>query len=174
MRRSILAVVWLSLILFPTPPLLAGPLPGHHWQVLTVVYPPGQTVFVNLGGAEKTLTAKGICRVKYRKEAALLDIEIKNLPSAVESGWTGRQYVLWAVDREMRTLNMGLVPSRGKDAKWSVQVPFRIFGLLVTAETNPTATIPSAAVAMESLLPTDPGLVLPVYKIDIALAPPPG
>jgi hypothetical protein len=112
--------------------------------------------------------------VKYRKEAALLDIEIKNLPSAVESGWTGRQYVLWAVDREMRTLNMGLVPSRGKDAKWSVQVPFRIFGLLVTAETNPTATIPSAAVAMESLLPTDPGLVLPVYKIDIALAPPPG
>src|SRR5579864_6797767 len=116
MGRRILAVVWLCSVLLPTTALVAGPLPGNHWEVLTVVYPPGQTVFANLGGAEKTLTAKGICRVKYRQEAALLDIEIKNLPSTTESGWTGRQYVLWAVDREKRTLNMGLVPSRGKDA----------------------------------------------------------
>lgn len=172
MYRRILLFVCLCFFLLPAVRLPAGQLPGHHWEVLTIVYPPERDIVVVLGGAEKTLTSKGICKVKWRKDAATLGIEIKNLPSTAEIGWAGRQYVLWAVDRDKRAVNLGLVPARGKDPRWEVQSPFRIFGLLVTAEENPKATAPSAAVALESLLPTDPELVVPVYRVDVALVPP--
>ena len=149
----------------------AGSLPGNRWDLLTVAFPPGRGITVSLGGAEKTLTARGTCSVKSKQQAAAFEIEIEELKPASEIGWTGRQYVLWAVDRENRAVNLGLVPLRGKSAKWSVQVPFRVFGLLVTAEQDPKATAPSSAVALESLLPTNPDLVVPVYRVEVALTP---
>ena len=170
----ILTFFCLWFFLLPAAILPAGELPDHHWEVLAIVYPPDRDLTVALGGAEKTLTSKGICKVKWRKDAAAIEIEIKDLPSVGEVGWAGRQYVLWAVDREKRTLNLGLVPVRGKDAKWELQAPIRAFGLLVTAEQDPKAAAPSAAVALESLLPTDPDLVVPVYRVDVALVPPQG
>ena len=172
MRRRFPIFVCLWFFLLPAARLPAGQLPDNHWEVLTIVYPPDRDLLVALGGAEKTLTSKGTCKVKWRKDAAALEIVIRNLPSVGEVGWAGRQYVLWAVDREKRTLNLGLVPVRGKDAKWELQAPFRVFGLLVTAEQDPKATAPSAAVAIESLLPTNPDLVVPVYRVDLALVPP--
>ncbi|MBI2819799.1 MAG: hypothetical protein HYX73_07455, partial [Acidobacteria bacterium] len=63
------------------------------------------------------------------------------------------------------------VPTNGSKAEWTVQVPFRIFGLLVTAEKNSQAANPSTAVALESHLPTDPRLVVPVFRVDISLSP---
>lgn len=170
----ILALVCLWFFLFPAVRLPAGQLPGNHWEVLTIVYPPDRDLLVALGGTEKTLTSKGTCNVKWHKDAAAMEIAIKNLPPVGEAGWAGRQYVLWAVDREKRTLNLGVVPVRGKDAKWKLQAPFRAFGLLITAEQDPKAAAPSAAVALESLLPTDPDLVVPVYRVDLPLVPPQG
>jgi len=153
--------------------LLAGQLPGNHWELLAISYPPDRKVSVSLGGGEKTLTSKGSCKVKWRKDSAEMEIEVKNLPAAAEVGWPGRQYVLWAVDREKRAVNLGVVPLRSKDAKWAAQVPFRVFGLLVTAEEDPKATVPGAQVALESLLPTDADLIIPVFRVDVALTPPP-
>ena len=149
----------------------AGVLPNNQWELLTVAYPPDRDVSVILGGAEKTLTSKGLCKVKWQDEAANMEIAIENLPSAQEAGWAGRQYVLWAIDEEKRMLNLGPVPLSGKDAKWKLRVPVRVFGLLVTAERDPQAGAPSAAVALESLLPTDRYLVIPVKRIIVALTP---
>jgi hypothetical protein len=150
----------------------AGQLPGNRWDLLAIAYPPGREIAVNLGGAEKTLTSSGAFKVKAKADSSALEIEIKNLPSPGEVGWTGRQYVLWALDREKRVMNLGLVPVRGKGGKWSVQIPFRVFGLMVTAEQDPKAPAPSEAVAMESLLPIDPDIVVPVYRVEVALAQP--
>ncbi|MBI2818172.1 MAG: hypothetical protein HYX72_14655 [Acidobacteria bacterium] len=150
----------------------AGQLPGNRWDLLAVSYPPDRDVRVSLGGADKTLTASGTCTVKAKERAASFEIEIKNLPSTGTAGWTGRQYVLWAIDNEKRAVNLGLVPQRGKSVKWSVEVPFRAFGLLVTAERDAKATAPGPDVAMESLLPTNPNLVVPVYRVEVALAAP--
>ena len=147
----------------------AGQLPGNRWDLLAIAYPPGREVSVNLGGAEKTLSSTGAFRVKAKADSSTLEIEIKNLPAPDEVGWTGRQYVLWALDREKRVMNMGLVPVHGKNGKWSLQIPFRVFGLMVTAEQDPKATAPSDAVAMESLLPIDPDIVVPVYRVEVAL-----
>ena len=149
----------------------AGQLPGNRWDLLAIAYPPGREVAVGLGGAEKTLTSSGAFKVKAKADSSSLEIEVKNLPAPGEVGWTG-QYVLWALDREKRILNMGTVPVRGKSGKWSVQIPFRVFGLLVTAEQDAKAVAPSDAVAMESLLPVDPNIVVPVYRVEVALAPP--
>ena len=148
----------------------AGQLPGNRWDLLAIAYPPGREVAVTLGGAEKTLTAAGAFKVKAKADSSSLEIEIKNLPAPGEVGWTGKQYVLWALDREKRVMNMGPIPVRGKDGKWSVQIPFRVFGLMVTAEQDPKASAPSAEVAMESLLPIDPNLVVPIYRVEVALA----
>ena len=171
MRRTWLMIaVWLGGILVPV--LLAGPVPNHHWEVLAVAYPPDRTVSILLGGAERTLTSKGLCEVKWQKDVATMEIGVENLPAPGELGKPGQQYVLWAIDSDKRILNLGLVPWRDKQAKWKVQVPFRIFGLLVTVEGNPKAEVPSTTVALESLLPTDPFLVLPVFRVDMALVSP--
>jgi len=149
----------------------AGQLPDQQWELLAIAYPPDRTVSVILGGAEKTLTSRGICEVKWQDKAAAMEIQIENLPSAQELGWPGQQYVLWAIDPEKRAVNLGLVPLSKKNAKWKVQVPIRVFGLLVTAEKNPKAEAPSTAVVLESLLPSDRYLVVPVMRLPIALAP---
>ena len=157
------------LLLFPAG-LRPGQLPDGQWELLAIAYPPDRTVSVVLGGAEKTLTSKGIGQVKWHDKAATMEIQIENLPSAQELGWTGQQYVLWAIDPEKRAVNLGLVPLSKKNAKWKVQVPIRVFGLLVTAEKNPKAETPSAAVVLESLLPSDRYLVVPVVRVNVALA----
>jgi len=144
-------------------------LPNNAWQVLAVGYPDDREVAVVLGGAEKTLSAKGICKVKWRDNTATLALEIKNLAAASELGGSGAQYVLWAVDSDKRVVNLGLVPASGKNAKWKVQVPFRTFGLLITAEKSPQATAPSTDVALESRLPANPDLVVPVFRVNLTL-----
>ena len=156
---------------FLLPMLQAERLPDNGWQVLAIAYPDDRDVEVVLGGAAKTLTAKGICKVNWRDNVTTLELKMEALPSPAEAGWSDGQYVLWAIDNEKRTLNLGPVPLDGGEAEWRVQAPFRIFGLLVTAEKNPPTSSPSTAVALESLLPTDPRLVVPVFRVDIALTP---
>ncbi len=150
---------------------LAGQLPGNRWELLAIVYPPDREILIEMGGGEKTLTVKGFCKVRAKKDATSLEIEVKGLAAPGEIGWSGKQYVLWAFDRDKRAVNLGLVPLNSKSAKWSLSVPFRAFGLLVTAEQDPKATTPSTAVAMEGLLPTNPDLVVPIYRLEIGLAP---
>ncbi len=166
-----LLFVFLCFFLLGAASLPAGKLPGDHWELLTVAYPPDRDVSVVLGGAEKTLTTKGICKVKWQNGSASMEIKVENLPAASEIDWAGRQYVLWAIDSEKHSVNLGPVPLNKKSAKWKVQAPFRVFGLLVTAEQNPGAEAPSGAVVLESLLPTEPNLVLPVFRVDVPLVP---
>ena len=155
-----------------SPPKLHGErLPDNGWRVLAVAYPEDRDVEVVLGGTETSLISKGPCKVKCKDNAATVELKLEDLPSPSDAGWSAVQYVLWAVDNEKRTLNLGLVPANGNKAEWRVQVPFRIFGLLVTAEKNPQGTNPSTRVALESLLPTDSRLVVPVFRVDLSLTP---
>jgi hypothetical protein len=146
----------------------AAQLPENDSELLAVAYPADRDVSVRLGGGARTLTSSGVCKVKWRNGAATVEMKLENLPSPAELGWAERQYVLWAVDTEQRTLNLGRVPLQGKEAKWEFRVPFRTFGLLITAETTLQAQAPGAAIALKSLLPTDPRLVVPVFRIDLS------
>jgi hypothetical protein len=148
---------------------IAGELPDSRWDLLAVAYPPDKEISVALGGAEKTLSSKGLARVKWQKNAASIELEIKGMPDPNSIGWTGRQYVLWAIDREKQIVNLGALPMRGNETKMSATVPFRVFGLLVTAETDPKSVSPSNAVALESLLPTNPNLIIPVFRVEVPL-----
>lgn len=139
-----------------------------------IAYPPDRDVSISLGGGERTLTSKGLCKIKYKNDSASMEIEIQDLPSSESIGWPGTQYVLWAIDDEKHARNLGSVPLSGDGAKWNVQIPLRVFGLLVTAEKNVQATAPSTAVVLESLLPTDRFLVVPVFRVNIDLVPPQG
>jgi hypothetical protein len=168
----------ISLLLWPlllaSGGLASGLLPNNQWDLLVIAYPPDRDVAVTLGGAERTLTSKGLCKIKYQNEGAAMEIEIRDLPASQAVGWPGTQYVLWAIDEEKRATNLGAVPLSGDDAKWNVRIPLRVFGLLVTAEKNAQATAPSTAVVLESLLPTDRYLVVPVFRVQVDLAPPQG
>ena len=146
-------------------------LPDNGWRLLAVAYPPDREVEVVLGGAEKTLSSKGLAKVKWRENAAAVEVEIQDLPAPAEAGWSGQQFVLWAIDSEKRIMNLGLVPLNGKHAKWRVEVPFRVFGLLVTAEENAQASAPSSGVALETRLPMNPNLVVPVFRVNLRLNP---
>ena len=161
----------LALIFLCSMPSRAERLTADGWELLVVGYPDGRDVAVVLGGGAKTLTAKGLCKVKWRKNVATLELEVAGLPAPADAGWAGAQYVLWAIDNEKRIMNLGLVPVSGKEAKWKLQAPLRTFGLLITAEKNPQATSPSADVALESLLPTNPNLVVPAFRVNVPLTP---
>jgi len=164
----------LLLLLIASGALAAGSLPNNQWELLVIAYPPDRDVSVTLGGAERTLTSKGLCKIKYEDEGAQMEVEIRNLPAGQAIGWPGTQYVLWAIDEEKRATNLGAVPLSGENAKWDVRIAQRVFGLLVTAEKNPQATAPSTAVVLESLLPTDRYLVVPVFRVSVDLASPQG
>lgn len=169
-RRKLLVILCWTISLLASN-LAAGRIDTQHWQVLAVAYPPNKDVAVILGGGEKTLTTRGLAMVKWEKNSANMKIEIENLPAADSLGWAGRQYVLWAIDSDKKVLNLGLVPVSSKNARWQVQLPFRVFGLLVTAESNPTATVPGSSVVLESLLPDDPYIVVPVLRVEVTLSP---
>lgn len=171
MNRAIVAGFLIWLALFTRAGVAGERLPENGWQLLAVAYPADRDVEVVLGGAEKTLTSKGLGKVKWQDNAAAVELKLERLPRPAEAGWTGAQYVLWAIDSDKRTMNLGLVPANGDKAEWKIQVPFRIFGLLITAEKNPQAAAPSTQVAVESLLPTDPNLVVPVFRVNLSLAP---
>lgn len=162
------------LLLIASARLAAGLLPNNQWELLVIAYPPDRDVSVTLGGAEHTLTSKGLCKIKYKKEGASMEVEIHDLPSAQAIGWPGTQYVLWAIDEEKHAKNLGSVPMSGDGAKWNVQIPLRVFGLLVTAEKNAQASAPGTTVVLESLLPTDRYLVVPVFRVKVDLSPPQG
>ena len=170
MKKTAPLSLWLLLI--ASGGLAAGLLPNNQWELLIIAYPPDRDVSVTLGGADRTLTSRGLCKIKYENEGAAMEIEIQNLPASQAIGWAGTQYVLWAIDEEKRATNLGLVPLSGDNAKWSVRIPLRVFGLLVTAEKNAQASAPSTAVVLESLLPTDRYLVVPVFRVSVDLAPP--
>ena len=91
--RHILFVIALCYLLLPATSR-AGQLPGDRWDLLAISYPPGREVEVALGGGGKSLAASGACTVKAKKDKSSLEIEIRDLPSVAEVGWTGRQYVL--------------------------------------------------------------------------------
>ena len=151
--------------------LWGGRKTDHGWELLAVAYPDGREVEVALGGSERALSSQGACKVKWRDNVAALELEIQNLPSPEQLGWAGKQYVLWAIDSEKRAVNLGLLPLKSTDATWKGQVSQRIFGLLITAERDPQAAVPSNAVVMESLLPRDPSLVVPVFRVELSLVP---
>jgi hypothetical protein len=151
--------------------LYGGRKTAQGWEVFAIAYPDDRDVTVTLGGGEKTLTARGECKVRWRENIASLELEVEGLPAPAQAGWTGSQYVLWAIDSEKKIVNLGSVPLNSDEAEWTAQAPFRIFGLLVTAETDPQASSPSSAVALESLLPTDPKLVVPVFRVPLTFAP---
>ena len=114
-------------------------------------------------------TARGIAKVKWREGAAVVEMEADHVPSPAELGKNGGQLVLWAIDQEKKAVNLGTVQVSGKKVKASVKAPFRIFGLLVTAETDANTKAPGSAVALESKLPLNPDLVLPVFRVEITL-----
>jgi hypothetical protein len=149
----------------------AGRKAPQGWEVFAIAYPDDRDVTVVLGGGEKTLAAKGAVKVRWRENAASLELKVEGLPAPSTAGLSGQTYVLWAIDSEKRVVNLGAVPLHSDEAEWKAQAPFRIFGLLITAEQNPQAAAPSSAIAMESLLPTNSTLVLPVFRVPVTSAP---
>lgn len=139
------------------------------WRLLAVAYPDARDVDISIGGSERALTARGRARIKWREGVAVVELEVDRVPSPAEIGKDGGQLVLWAIDQERKAVNLGAVQLSGKKVKASAKAPFRIFGLLVTAETDAGAKSPSSAVALESRLPVDPDLVLPVFRVEVPL-----
>src|SRR5688572_23367809 len=76
--------------------LRGGRKTAQGWEVFAIAYPDDRDVTVVLGGGEKTLTAKGLCTVRWRENAASLELEVESLPPPAQAGWSGAQYVLWA------------------------------------------------------------------------------
>lgn len=166
---SMLCLVVVAFGMFAGPPARGERAGANAWRLLAIAYPDARDVDVAIGGSERALTARGIAKIKWRDGAAAVEMTADRVPSPGEIGKNGGQLVLWAVDQDKKTVNLGAVQVSGKKLKVSAKAPFRIFGLLVTAESDAAAKAPSSSVALESRLPTDPNLVLPVFRVEVPL-----
>jgi len=166
---SVLCFLVMTLAILASPPARGERAGANAWRLLAVAYPDARDVDVTIGGSERALTARGLAKIKWREGAAAVEITADQVPSPGDIGRDGGHLVLWAIDQDKKVVNLGAVQLSGKKLKASAKAPFRIFGLLITAESDAAAKTPSSAVALESRLPIDPNLVLPVFRVEVPL-----
>ncbi|MEJ7655102.1 MAG: DUF4398 domain-containing protein [Chloroflexia bacterium] len=130
-------------------------------QAVVVTYPLDQSVTIRFQGTTRLPRLNGEAKVKRSgRRGTRVELEIKNLPRALELGSVYTTYVLWAISPEGRADNLGEIKRGGSflvNSKIDVTTPLQTFALLVTAEPHFLVRGPSRMVVLENLPPRNPG-----------------
>ena len=130
-------------------------------QAVAVTYPLDQSVTIRFQGTTRLPRLNGEAKVKRSgRRGTRVELEIKNLPRALELGSVYTTYVLWAISPEGRADNLGEIKRGGSflvNSKIDVTTPLQTFALLVTAEPHFLVRGPSRMVVLENLPPRNPG-----------------
>jgi outer membrane protein OmpA-like peptidoglycan-associated protein len=126
---------------------------GRTTQAVNYHFRSGSTK-VDLKGTELMPQARGTARVESHLGRTEINAEVENLDSPQKFGREYLTYVLWAIDPQGRTQNLGeFVLKGGKEVQ--VTTPLQAFGLIVTAEPYFAVTRPSDLVVMENVIRKD-------------------
>ena len=126
---------------------------GRTTQAVNYHFRSGTTK-VDLKGTELMPKATGNARVESHLGRTEIKAKVENLTSPQVFGKEYMTYVLWAIDPQGRTQNLGeFVLDGGNEI--TVTTPFQAFGLIVSAEPYFAVTRPSDLVVMENEIRKD-------------------
>lgn len=126
---------------------------GRSTQAVNYHFRSGSTK-VDLLGTELMPQAKGSAKIESHLGRTEINANVSNLDSPQKFGREYLTYVLWAIDPQGRTQNLGeFVLNGGRDIQ--VTTPLQAFALIVTAEPYFAVTRPSDLVVMENVIRKD-------------------
>jgi len=126
---------------------------GRSTQAVNYHFRSGSTK-VDLMGTELMPQAKGTAKVESHLGRTEINANVSNLDSPQKFGREYLTYVLWAIDPQGRTQNLGeFVLNGGREIQ--VTTPLQAFALIVTAEPYFAVTRPSDLVVMENVIRKD-------------------
>jgi outer membrane protein OmpA-like peptidoglycan-associated protein len=120
-------------------------------EILSLSYPLGDTISVELRGTSRLPDGDGEAKVERKSGATEIEIELDDMKPADWFGGDYNTYVLWAVSPEGQTDNLGELILRGDRSKLYVTTRLDTFGLLVSAEPHFMVGSPSPFVVLENV-----------------------
>jgi outer membrane protein OmpA-like peptidoglycan-associated protein len=126
-------------------------------QTIAITYPLDETIKVKFRGTTRFPRLKGEAKIKRTgRRGTQVELNIENLPRAIELGAAYTTYVLWGISPEGRVDNLGEIKRSGSvvvDSKINATTPLQTFSLIVTAEPHFLVRGPSRMVILENLPP---------------------
>lgn len=116
-----------------------------------VTYPERNEIEVDFDRDQRAPEAKLIAEVHYGEGQAEMNIRYKEMKPAILFGGDVTCFVLWAVTHEGTVENMGELWVREASETVEYSTGLKSFAMMVTAETHPLVSTPSALVMYRSM-----------------------
>ncbi|HEU4689319.1 MAG TPA: OmpA family protein [Vicinamibacterales bacterium] len=120
-------------------------------SALAIRYEEGKSTDIRVDGTALAPRLRGKAKIKAERGNAAIEIELDDLPPAINVAPGYATYVLWAILPDGRTENLGEFPWRD-DPKLKTSLPVQRFALLVTAEPYGAVARPSPLIVAENKL----------------------
>jgi outer membrane protein OmpA-like peptidoglycan-associated protein len=125
---------------------MAGAAAAADMTLQQVTYPERNQIEVTFGRDSKAPEATLTADVEYREGQANINLKFRDMKPAILFGGDVTSYVLWAVTPDGTTDNLGEVWVRSESDSLDFSTGLKSFAMMVTAESNPLVSEPSALV----------------------------
>ncbi|MGH9861672.1 MAG: DUF4398 domain-containing protein [Candidatus Acidiferrales bacterium] len=132
-------------------------------EVLAIKYPESESVEVRLRGTERLPTASGEAHVERQGTNTEINLNLDEMKAASRFGGDFNTYVLWTISPEGKAASLGEVILEGNSADLEATTPLNSFALIITAEPHFAVHKPSHFVVLESIWPTEEGVLARVW-----------
>jgi len=121
-------------------------------SILAINYQNRNKTEIGFQGSPLMPLGKGQATVESRGGRIAVDAEFRNIEPAMKFGPEYLTYVLWAIDPEGRSSNLGELLLSGGKSKLQATTTLQTFGLIVTAEPYYAVDQPSDVVVLENVV----------------------
>ena len=123
-------------------------------SLVAVQFPEQREITVGFAATDQAPKARLEAAVTFRGGQGRIEVAFSDMKPAILFGGDVTSYVVWAVGREGKVINLGELPVREPRGGVSLAAGLKEFAILITAEMHPLVDVPSALV-MYSSLPVD-------------------
>jgi len=134
--------------------VLAASAGAAEVSLVAVQFPEQREVKVSFAATDQAPKARLEAAVTFRGGQGQIEVSFSDMKPAILFGGDVTSYVVWAVGREGKVINLGELPVREPRGEVSLAAGLKEFAILVTAEMHPLVDVPSALV-MYTSLPVD-------------------
>ncbi len=148
MFRAIVSLVCLTLLCLASQAWAGQAGPTSERSALAIRYEEGKSTDIQMAATSLVPRLKGKAKIRADDGSVAIEIELDNLPPAINVAPGYATYVLWAITPDGHTENLGEFPWRG-DPKMQTTLPVQRFALIVTAEPYGAVARPSPRIVAE-------------------------
>jgi outer membrane protein OmpA-like peptidoglycan-associated protein len=119
--------------------------------LVAVQFPEQREVKLGFAATAQAPRARLEAAVTFRGGQGQIELTFDDMKPAILFGGDVTSYVVWALGREGKTVNLGELPVRERRGATVLATGLKEFALLITAETHPLVDAPSELVMYSSL-----------------------